>query len=46
MREETERLLADKGELERLMRLGADKAAGVAGRTLSKVQKKVGFLPR
>ncbi|WP_251445983.1 tryptophan--tRNA ligase [Vermiculatibacterium agrestimuris] len=46
VREETERLLSDKGELERLMRQGADKAACVAGRTLSKVQKKVGFLPR
>ena len=45
VREETERLLADKGELERLMRQGADKAAAVAGRTLAKVQKKVGFLP-
>ncbi len=46
VREETERLLADKGELERLMRQGADKAAAVSSRTLAKVQKKVGFLPR
>ena len=46
VREETERLLNDKGELERLMRQGAEKAASVAGRTLSKVKKKVGFLPR
>ena len=46
VREETQRLMADKGELERLMRVGSDKAAAVAGYTLNKVRKKVGFLPR
>lgn len=46
VREETERLMADKGELERLYRLGAEKAAHVANRTLTKVHKKLGFLPR
>ncbi len=46
IREGTERLLADKGELERLYRQGAEKAARMAGRTLSKVQKKVGFIAR
>ena len=46
VREETERLMADKGELERLYRLGAQKASAVAERTLSKVHKKLGFLPR
>jgi len=46
VREETERLMADKGELERLYRLGAEKAAHVANRTLMKVHKKLGFLPR
>ena len=46
IREETERLLADKAYLESVYRAGAEKAAYVAGRTLSKVYKKVGFLPR
>ena len=43
---ETERLLADKGYLESVYRAGAEKAAYVANRTLSKVYKKVGFLAR
>jgi tryptophanyl-tRNA synthetase len=46
IREETERLLADKGELERLYRKGAEKAARMASRTLAKVHKKVGFIAR
>ena len=46
IREETERLLADKTYLESVYRAGAEKAAYVANRTLNKVYKKVGFLPR
>ena len=46
IREETERLLADKTYLESVYRAGAEKAAYVANRTLSKVYKKVGFLAR
>ena len=46
IREETERLLADKAYLESVYRAGAEKAALVANRTLSKVYKKVGFLAR
>lgn len=46
IREETERLLADKGYLESLYRQGAEKAASIANRTLRKVHKKVGFVPR
>ena len=46
IREETERLLADKGYLEGVYRAGAEKASHVAERTLRKVYKKVGFLPR
>jgi len=42
IREETERLLADKSYLESVYRAGAEKAAYVANRTLN----KVGFLPR
>lgn len=44
IREETERLLADKTYLESVYRAGAEKASLVASRTLSKVYKKVGFL--
>ena len=46
IREETERLLADKTYLESVYRAGAENAAYVATRTLNKVFKKVGFLPR
>ena len=46
IREETERLLGDKGYLETLYRQGAEKAAAMANRTLRKVHKKVGFAPR
>ena len=46
IREETERLLADKAYLESVYRAGEEKAAYVANRTLSKVYKKVGFLAR
>ena len=46
IREETERLLADKAYLESVYRAGAEKAGYVANKTLRKVYKKVGFLPR
>ena len=46
IREETERLLADKGYLESVYRSGAEKAAYVAEKTLRKVYKKVGFMAR
>ena len=46
IREEAARLLADKAYLERVYRDGAEKAAYVAEKTLRKVYKKVGFLPR
>ncbi|OUN24177.1 tryptophan--tRNA ligase [Flavonifractor sp. An82] len=46
IREETARLLSDKAYLEGLYRAGAEKAQAVAQRTLRKVHKKVGFLPR
>lgn len=44
IREETERLLADKTYLESVYRAGAERAGKIAWRTLSKVYKKVGFL--
>ncbi|MCF0123509.1 MAG: tryptophan--tRNA ligase [Ruminiclostridium sp.] len=46
IREETDRLLSDKATLESLYRQGAEKAAGIAYKTLRKVHKKVGFAPR
>ena len=46
IREETERLLADKAYLETIYRSGAERASRVADRTVSKVYKKVGFLAR
>ena len=46
IREETQRLLADKTYLESVYRAGAEKASYVAEKTLRKVYKKVGFLAR
>ncbi|MCI8329049.1 MAG: tryptophan--tRNA ligase [Oscillibacter sp.] len=44
IREETERLLADKAYLESVYRSGAERASRAAARTLAKVYKKVGLL--
>lgn len=44
IREEASRILADKAYLESVYRQGAEKAAYVAGKTLRKVYKKVGFV--
>ncbi len=46
IREETTRILADKAYLESVYRAGAERAAYVAGKTLRKVYKKVGFVAR
>ena len=46
IREEYSRYISDKGELERIMRAGAEKASRIAGRTLAKVYRKVGFVAR
>ena len=46
IREESERLLADKAYLQSVYREGAEKASAVARRTLRKVYKKVGFIER
>ena len=43
VREEFARLSADKAYLEGIMKEGADKAAYLARKTLSKVYRKVGF---
>lgn len=44
IRENYERLIKDKAELERLYKEGAAKAERIANRTLGKVMKKVGFI--
>ena len=46
IREEAQRLMADKAYLEGIYRQGAQRASRIADRTLAKVYKKVGFLPR
>lgn len=46
IREETDRILADKAYLQSVYRSGAEKAARVANRTLGKVYKKIGFIDR
>ena len=46
IREEAERLMADKSYLEGIYREGAEKAAYTANKTLRKVYKKIGFVEK
>lgn len=46
IRDEATRLLADKAYLESVYKMGAEKASHLANKTLRKVYKKVGFIPR
>ena len=46
VREEATRLLADKAYLESIYREGAQRAQYMANKTLSKVQRKIGFIAR
>lgn len=46
VREEAERILADKAYLEKVYAEGAQKASHAAEKTLRKVYKKVGFIPK
>ena len=46
IREEAQRIMADKAYLESVYRLGAEKASATAERTLRKVYKKLGFIPK
>ncbi len=46
IQEEFAKISADKGYLEGIMKKNAEKAAYRASRTLSKVKKKIGLLPR
>lgn len=45
VQDEYKRLIADKAYLNGIMKTGAEKASRVAYKTLSKVYRKVGFLP-
>ena len=44
VREEFNRLMADKAHLEAVMKAGADEAAYYARKTMSKVRRKIGFV--
>ena len=46
VREQFSALMTDKAYLENCYRAGAEKAESIAARTLEKVYKKIGFLPR
>ena len=46
IREEAQRILADKAYLETVYRQGAERAARIAAKTLRKVYKKLGFVAR
>ena len=46
IREEATRILADKAYLESVYKAGAEKASYAANKTLRKVYKKLGFVPR
>jgi tryptophanyl-tRNA synthetase len=46
IREEAQRLLADKAYLEGVYHEGADRASYIANKTLRKVYKKVGFVQK
>jgi tryptophanyl-tRNA synthetase len=45
IRERTEKMLADEAELDRLLADGAHRAREVAGKTMSVVRDRIGFLP-
>ena len=46
IREKHKEFISDKAYLEKVMKVGAEKASYFANKTLRKVYKKVGFLPR
>ncbi len=46
LQEKIKNLLADKNYLESIYKTGAEKANYVANKTLRKVQKKIGLIPR
>ena len=46
IRERTEKLIADEGQLDRMLARGADRAAKVARETMAAVRERMGFLAR
>ena len=46
IREESERIMGDKAYLEDIYQKGAERARYLANKTISKVQRKIGFVPR
>ncbi|MGL5149447.1 MAG: tryptophan--tRNA ligase, partial [Clostridium sp.] len=46
IQERVKNILGDKSYLEGVYKAGADKAGYVAMKTLRKMQKKIGFIPR
>jgi tryptophanyl-tRNA synthetase len=46
IRERTEKLLSDEVELDRLLAVGAQRAAAIARETMETVRDRVGFLPK
>ena len=46
IREESQRIMSDKAYLESVYKEGAERARYLAQKTLSKVQRKVGFVAR
>ncbi len=44
-RDAYDRLMADRGEMERQLKIGADKARAVAQRTLARVREQLGYRP-
>ena len=46
IRQEKIKILSDKGYIDDVLKSGAEKAERLAYKTLSKVYKKVGLLPR
>ena len=46
IREEAQRILSDKAYLQNIYRSGAEKASYIAGKTLRKVYKKIGFVEK
>ena len=46
IRDESQRIMADKAYLESVYREGAERAKYLANKTLSKVHRKIGFAAR
>lgn len=45
LRDRTMKLLDDRGELDRILRLGRERASDIAAKTLANVHERIGFVP-